>query len=65
MRKLARALQAIQDAQTMAVNNASPLKNKRAFLKFLVVIGEAFNQSNLTPQSRSLSNLVSTRFTTF
>ena len=56
-RKLTRALQAIQDAQTINVDIASPFENKRAFLKCLVVIGEAFTQPNLTPQSRSLSNL--------
>ena len=56
-RKLRRASKAIEETQDMAVDHDSPLKNKRAFLKSLVVVGEAFTQSNLTAQSRRLLNI--------
>lgn len=54
------AIQAIQlcaGLQFGAPFTAAQYPDKRALLRSLTIIGEAFTQTNLTPQSRSLSTL--------
>ena len=67
--KLNRALQAIAEVQNLAL--IGPLLpqviivNNRSLLRLLTVIGEAYTQINLTPQSRSLSGLSQRDFQLF